>query len=109
MPAETERSIRPSTAPVRRRCHSHRQRQPGDPEEPPPTERSILTESSVWPDDESDFEDEWVKSLNNAKTVTDGIRILYQTDKEVFYTQGLEIIKMLQIRFNHNLDDEFNC
>lgn len=52
----------------------------------------------------NDEEELWVQALADAGSATDGLRILFNTDKETFYLYGDTIFRMLQLRFEHNLD-----
>jgi hypothetical protein len=45
--------------------------------------------------------DEWFDCLEGAQSVQDGMRMVYEMDKEAFYSIGPEIEKMLTYRFEH--------
>ena len=45
--------------------------------------------------------DEWFDCLEGAQSVQDGMRMVYEMDKEAFYSIGPEIEKMLTYRFDH--------
>ena len=54
-------------------------------------------------DDEE--QEEWVTKVNQATDVKDAMKQLYSTDPETFYLYGQDILKMLQYRFEHKLDE----
>ena len=68
--------------------------------------RSMCSEESE--DDSSldlDFEDvePWVQCLEEATSAIDGLRRLFEEDKETFYTMGDKIYTNLKLRFEHGL------
>ena len=72
----------------------------------PSTARS-LTEFLVDDDDEEEEEEEeWVKRMNEATNVRDAMKELFNSDPETFYLYGQYILKMVQYRFEHKLDEE---
>lgn len=71
------------------------------------TARSLEGEEDE--DDDSsldlDFEEEepWVRCLEEATSAADGLRRLYEEDKETFYTMSETIYNSLKLRFEHSL------
>jgi hypothetical protein len=56
-------------------------------------------------EDDDDEQEEWVTKVNQATDVKDAMKQLYSTDPETFYLYGQDILKMLQYRFEHKLDE----
>ena len=55
-------------------------------------------------DEDDDFElQDWSEALDKAKSVADGMRILYESDKETFYLYGADVKKNLELRFEMNI------
>ena len=50
-----------------------------------------------------DDEEPWVMCLEEATSAVDGMRRLYDVDKQTFYTMGDTLYKYLQLRFEHQL------
>ena len=72
----------------------------------PGTARS-LTDFLVDDDEEEEEEEEeWVKRMNEATNVRDAMKELFDSDPETFYLYGQDILKMVQYRFEHKLDEE---
>ena len=57
-------------------------------------------------DDEEEEEEEWVKRVNEATSVRDAMKELFNSDPETFYLYGQDILKMVQYRFEHKLDEQ---
>lgn len=58
--------------------------------------------------DDSSDEDDWTEHVDNAKTVEEGMKALWECDPETFYIYGDRIEKMLQYKLdrNYQLSDE---
>lgn len=56
-------------------------------------------------DGESLYED-WAEAIDTAKTVDEGMRKLWLTDKETFYMYGERIQKMLELRLSKQWSEE---
>lgn len=54
----------------------------------------------------SSEEDEWFDCLDSVNSVKEGMKVVYKMDKEAYYTMGDQIEKMLQHRFENNMDSE---
>lgn len=69
----------------------------------PGTARSL---TDFLDDDDEEEEEEWVKRVNEATNVRDAMKELFNSDPETFYLYGQDILKMVQYRFEHTLDEE---
>ena len=56
-------------------------------------------------DDEEEEDGEWATKVNEATNVKDAMKELFKSDPEFFYLYGQDVLKMLEYRFEHKLDE----
>jgi len=71
----------------------------------PSTARSLADFLDEDEEEEEEEQEEWVTRVNEATNVRDAMKELFQSDPETFYLYGQDILKMVQYRFEHKLDD----
>jgi len=57
-------------------------------------------------DYEEEEQEEWVTKVNETANVNDAMKELFKSDPETFYLYGIDILKMIEYRFEHNLDSQ---
>ena len=113
---KTERLKRPKTASSVRRPYSARSERARKwlDESPQTTARTMESsdqdtsrtlEDFFNDDDDEEEQEEWVTKVNEATTVKGAMKALFEYNSETFYLYGHEILKMIEYRFKHNLDE----
>ena len=71
----------------------------------PGTARSL---QDFFDDEHNDYDEdeEWATKVNEATNVKDAMKELFKSDPEIFYLYGQDVLKMLEYRFQHKLDDD---